>query len=98
MAKQSSPHGKKSPNVSNRAIPMVKRRSLHDDVRSALLTLGFALPADALDTALSVAEKESLSHLEFLHRLSRGWPRRWRDLDFRRWAAAVGEFGAVIQP
>jgi DNA replication protein DnaC len=71
---------------------MVKRRSLHDDVRSALLTLGFALPADALDTALSVAEKESLSHLEFLHRLlagpaearrQRAIERRIRDARFR---------------
>jgi DNA replication protein DnaC len=34
--------------------------------------MGIALPADALDTALSMAEKEALSHLEFLHRLLAG--------------------------
>ena len=71
---------------------MMKKHSLHDDVRAALLTLGFPLPADALDTALSVAEKESLSHLEFLHRLlagpaearrQRAIERRIRDARFR---------------
>jgi DNA replication protein DnaC len=70
----------------------MKKRSLHDDVKAALLTLGFPLPADALDTALSVAEKESLSHLEFLHRLLAGpaearrqrtIERRIRDARFR---------------
>ena len=68
------------------------RRSLHDDVTAALRTLGVALPADALDAALSVAEKESLSHLEFLHRLlagpaearrQRALERRIRDAHFR---------------
>ena len=31
--------------------------------------LGIVLAPGALDTALSMAEKESLGHLEFLHRL-----------------------------
>jgi uncharacterized protein (DUF2384 family) len=31
--------------------------------------MGITLPADALDAVLSVAEKEALSHLEFLHRV-----------------------------
>src|SRR5271170_5947686 len=92
MAKHSSLHGKNSPNDPNRATPTVKKRSLHDDVKAALLTLGFPLPADALATALSVAEKESLSHLEFLHRLLAGpaearrqrtIERRIRDARFR---------------
>jgi DNA replication protein DnaC len=57
-----------------------------------LKTLGVALPADALDAALSVAEKESQSHLEFLHRLlagpaearrQRALERRIRDAHFR---------------
>jgi DNA replication protein DnaC len=70
----------------------VARRSLHDDVTAALGTLGVGLPADALDAALSVAEKESLSHLEFLHRLlagpaearrQRALERRIRDAHFR---------------
>jgi DNA replication protein DnaC len=70
----------------------VARHSLHDDVTAALRTLGVALPADALDAALSVAEKDSLSHLEFLHRLlagpaearkQRALERRIRDARFR---------------
>jgi len=67
-------------------------RSLHDDVTAALGALGVALPADALDAALSVAEKESLSPLQFLHRLlagpaearrQRALERRIRDARFR---------------
>jgi DNA replication protein DnaC len=70
----------------------VARHSQHDDVTAALKTLGVALPADALDAALSVAERESLSHLEFLHRLlagpaearrQRALERRIRDAHFR---------------
>jgi DNA replication protein DnaC len=37
-----------------------------------LRTLGIALAPEALDAALSTGEKESLSHLEFLHRLLAG--------------------------
>jgi DNA replication protein DnaC len=37
-----------------------------------LVTLGVAVTAEGLDAALSAAEKESLSHLEFLHRLLAG--------------------------
>src|SRR4051812_15800148 len=44
----------------------------HDDVTAALRTLGIALAPGVLDAALSAAEKESLSHLEFLHRLLAG--------------------------
>jgi DNA replication protein DnaC len=46
--------------------------SLHGDVTKALRTLGVAVTPEALDAALSAAEKESLSHLEFLHRLLAG--------------------------
>ena len=46
--------------------------SLHENVTAALRTLGVALAPEALDAALSAAEKESLSHLEFLHRLLAG--------------------------
>ena len=42
------------------------------DVAAALRTLDVAITAEALDAALSAAEKESLSHLEFLHRLLAG--------------------------
>jgi DNA replication protein DnaC len=45
---------------------------LHDDVTTALRTLGVAVSPEALDAVLSAAEKESLSHLEFLHRLLAG--------------------------
>ena len=46
--------------------------SLRDNVAAALRTLGVAITAEALDAALSAAEKEGLSHLEFLHRLLAG--------------------------
>jgi DNA replication protein DnaC len=46
--------------------------SLHDDVTAALRTLGLTLAPGVLDAALSAAEKEPLSHLEFLHRLLAG--------------------------
>jgi DNA replication protein DnaC len=45
---------------------------LHGDVTKALRTLGVGVTPEALDAALSAAEKESLSHLEFLHRLLSG--------------------------
>jgi len=66
--------------------------SLHSDVMSALRTLGVTVTPEALDAALSAAEKESLSHLEFLHRLlagpaearlQRALERRIRDAKFR---------------
>jgi DNA replication protein DnaC len=68
------------------------RRDLHDDVTAALQALGVALSAAALDRALAAAEKESLSHLAFLHRLlagpaaarrQRALERRIRDAHFR---------------
>ena len=46
--------------------------SLHENVTAALRTLGVTLAPGALDAAVSAAEKESLSHLEFLHRLLAG--------------------------
>ncbi|HMA41340.1 MAG TPA: ATP-binding protein [Gemmatimonadales bacterium] len=65
MPKRSTP---KRPSTTKRtAAP-----SLHENVTAALRTLGVALAPGALDAALSAAEKESLSHLEFLHRLLAG--------------------------
>jgi DNA replication protein DnaC len=99
MAQRSDPRGKRSPKDPSRATPTVKRRSLHDDVAAAFLTLGVALPAEALDAALSVAEKESLSHLEFLHHLlaepaearrQRALERRIRDAHFRELTTLEG--------
>jgi DNA replication protein DnaC len=93
MAERSYPRGKRSPNIPSRATPTGTRRSLHDDVIAALETLGVALPADALDAALSVAEQESLSHLAFLHRLLAGpaEARRERALERRIRAARFRE-------
>jgi DNA replication protein DnaC len=71
---------------------MTAASGLHGDVTKALQTLGVAMTAEALDAALSAAEKGSLSHLEFLHRLlagpaearlQRALERRIRDAKFR---------------
>ena len=72
MVNRSSPRGKSSANVPSRATPSRTQRSLHDDVTAAIRTLGIALTAEALDAALSAAETEALSHLEFVHRLLAG--------------------------
>jgi DNA replication protein DnaC len=83
MAERSDPRGKTTPKTPNRAT--TTRHSLHDDITAALKTLGVALSADALDLALAAAEKESLSHLAFLHRLLAGpaAARRQRALERR---------------
>ena len=72
----------------------------------ALRTLGVAVTPEALDAALSAAEKESLSHLEFLHRLlagpaearlQRALDRRLREAKFREQTTLDGfdwEFNA----
>ena len=65
---------------------------MHENVTTAFRTLGVALDSETLDAALSAAEKESLSHLEFLHRLlagpaeaklQRALERRLREAKFR---------------
>ena len=61
-----------TPKTPNRAAKAVTPHLLHDDVTAALRTLGMVLAPGVLDAALSAAEKESLSHLEFLHRLLAG--------------------------
>jgi DNA replication protein DnaC len=80
--------------------------SLHENVTAAARTLGVALTPEALDAALSAAEKESLSYLEFLHRLlagpaearlQRALERRIRDARFRELTTLEGfdwEFNA----
>lgn len=79
---------------------------MHENVTAALRTLGVAVTPEALDAALSAAEKESLSHLEFLHRLlagpaearlQRALERRVRDAKFRELTTLEGfdwEFNA----
>ena len=82
------------------------RRSLYDDVTAAVRTLGLPLDGAALDGALQAAERESLSHLEFLHRLlsepadarrQRALERRIRAAKFRELTTLEGfdwEFNA----
>jgi DNA replication protein DnaC len=93
MAERSDPRGKRSPKDPSRATPTGTRRSRHDDVTAARETLGVALPPDALDAALSAAERESLSHLAFWHRLLGGpaEARRQRALERRIRAAHFRE-------
>jgi DNA replication protein DnaC len=79
---------------------------LHENVTTAFRTLGVALDSETLDAALSAAEKESLSHLEFLHRLlagpaeaklQRALERRLREAKFREQTTLDGfdwEFNA----
>ena len=69
MPNQPSAKSLPTPKKANRAIKGTIPHRLHEDVTAALETLGIALAPGALDTALSMAEKESLGHLEFLHRL-----------------------------
>src|SRR4051794_36266186 len=74
MPKRPSPEPQPSPSPRSRETKAgaSPHPHLHDDVTKALRTLGIALAPGALDAALSAAEKESLSHLEFLHRLLAG--------------------------
>ena len=93
MADRSHPRGRTTPKDPPRTTETATRRSLHDDVTAALRTLGVALTPAALDAALSAAERESLSHLEFLHRLlaEPAEARRQRALDRRLRAAKFRE-------
>src|SRR4051794_3148224 len=74
MPKRPSPEPQPSPSPRSRETKAgaSPHPHLHDDVTKALRTLGIALAPGALDAALSAAEKESLSHLEFLHRVLAG--------------------------
>jgi DNA replication protein DnaC len=101
----------KRPTANNKPATKPRTRttakpSLHENVTAALRTLGIALAPEALDAALSTAEKESLSHLEFLHRLlagpaearlQRALERRIREARFRELTTLEGfdwEFNA----
>ena len=95
------PTPKPRPRAATKAAP-----SLHENVTAALRTLGIALAPETLDAALSAAEKEPLSHLEFLHRLlagpaearlQRALERRIREARFRELTTLDGfdwEFNA----
>ncbi len=71
MAKRPTSNDKPAPKPRTRATKKAAP-SLHENVTATLRTLGIALAPETLDAALSAAEKESLSHLEFLHRLLAG--------------------------
>jgi DNA replication protein DnaC len=66
---------------------------LIDEVTASLQTRGVAVAAGALDAALTAAETESLSYLEFLHRLLAGpaEAKRQRALEQRIRAARFRE-------
>jgi DNA replication protein DnaC len=76
---------------------MVTPRSLHDDVTAALRTLGVPVTPAMLDAALSAAERESLGHLAFLHRLlaEPAETRRQRAVDRRIRAAKFRELTSL---
>jgi DNA replication protein DnaC len=76
---------------------MTARRSLHDDVSAALRALGVPVTQAMLDAALSAAERESLNHLEFLHRLLAGpaEARKQRAVDRRIRAAKFRELTSL---
>src|SRR5512135_39831 len=72
MAKRPISDHKPAPKHRTLATKGTASPTLHENVTAALRTLGVAVTPEALDAALSAAEKESLSHLEFLHRLLAG--------------------------
>src|SRR5882724_8670643 len=72
MTKRTAPEPRPIPKRRTPATKVTATPSLHDNVAESLRTLGVALAPEALDAALSAAEKESLGHLEFLHRLLAG--------------------------
>ena len=97
MVAQSSPRGKTCPRDPKRVTATTARRSLHDDVSAALRALGVPVTQTELDAALSAAERESLNHLEFLHRLLAGpaEARKERAVDRRIRAAKFRELTSL---
>ena len=71
MAKRPTPRGRQPDEARGRPRRRSARACMMTS-RAALRTLGVAVTPEMLDAALSAAEKESLSHLEFLHRLLAG--------------------------
>jgi DNA replication protein DnaC len=72
MPNHRTSRSQRTPKTRNRTTKAAIPHRLHEDIAAALRTLGIVLAPGALDAALSAAEKESLSHLEFLHRLLAG--------------------------
>ena len=94
---RSYPRGKTCPRGPNGETTTTTRRSLHDDVSAALKALGVPVTQAMLDAALSAAERESLSHLEFLYRLLAGpaEARKQRAVDRRIRAAKFRELTSL---
>src|SRR3954471_7049485 len=99
MANRPTSEPKPSRPPQNRGPKAAASPRFHDDATAALGTLGIPLAPGVLDAALSAAEKESLSHLEFLHRLlagpaeaklERGLERRLRAARFRELTTLEG--------
>ena len=105
MPNRPSPRSRSShPPRDRTAQPTAPR--LHGEVTAALRTLGVAVTPAALDAVLSAAEKESLSHLVFLHRLlagpaeaklRRSLERRVRAAKFRELTTLVLEEGHDVR-
>jgi DNA replication protein DnaC len=97
MADRSYPRGKTCQRGPNGETTTTARRSLHDDVSAALKALGVPVTQAMLDAALSAAERESLNHLEFLHRLLAGpaEARKQRAVDRRIRAAKFRELTSL---
>jgi DNA replication protein DnaC len=85
MPKQTTPIRQPTREKTDRKTGRAGPQCLHDDVLSELRNLGLGVTSEALDAALSAAEKEGLGHLAFLHRLLAGpsEARRQRALDRR---------------
>ena len=107
MPRTPTDHHQPTPRKSSSAVKTTAPpHSLCDDVITALRTLGVAIPREVLDAALTAAEKESLGHLAFLHRLladpaaarrQRAIERRIRQAKFREVTSLDGfdwEFNA----
>jgi DNA replication protein DnaC len=84
MQNQASPRSQATSRKVNRTNKGTISHRLHEDVAAALDALGIVLAPGALDTALSMAEKESLGHLEFLHRLLAGPVEAKRERSLKR--------------
>lgn len=72
MANRVTSPRKRTPPPQNRTAKTATSPRLIDEITASLQTLGVALAAGGLDATLKAAETESLSYLEFLHRVLAG--------------------------
>ena len=69
MPNQMTSLNQRTPKKAKRTNKGTIPHRLYEDITAAFQTLGIVLAPGALDAALSVAERDSLGHLKFLHRL-----------------------------